>query len=310
MNALYFCVFADYHRFSGYPIGVDGLVQIIDDAAAHGVQFVIHLGDLCHDANYYSNFLSIYNENKYNIPVYHCIGNHELEGSTPLAQVRQKYGMPANYYFEDFNGYRLIVLDTNYYINEYGKTVHMPPGHSTPTGTYHLGEKQLAWLEETIRASENPCLIFSHASLELPQGCRDALAVRQMISTINEEHPGRVLMCLNGHYHRNNIAAHDGVVFFDVNAVYNGYWQNTPHKGFPEEYASSARLASNVCVHKDPLHAFVRVTPQGEVDIEGMETTYLYDVSPESLGANSANSFGRKSEPRISSYHQDAVWDV
>ena len=310
MNALYFCVFADYHRFSAYPIGDEGLAEIMKNAAAHGVQFAIHLGDLCHDANLYADFLAQYNENPYNLPVYHCIGNHEIEGNTPLREVREKYSMPANYYYEDFNGFRLIVLDTNYYINEYGKTVHMPPGHSTPTGTYHLGEKQVEWLQDAIDLSPYPCLLFSHASLELPNGCKDAVAVRQMIKKANEMHPGRVLMCLNGHHHRNNVAVHDGVVFFDVNAVYNGHWQSTKHNGYPEDFANSARMAANVCMHNDPLHAFVRVTPQGEIDIEGMETTYLYDVTPQSIGATTANSFGRKAEPRISSFHQDAVWDV
>lgn len=309
MAELYFCVFSDYHYWPGhYPIGTDGMAKIMNDAHERGATLAVQCGDLAHNAPAAMELMRLYIGNPYGIRTLNCLGNHEVEAVDSLESVLACYGMKNNYEYHDVDGFRLILLDTNYY-NVDGQLLHNPPrSHSAPNGDGdYLPPEQLTWLRDTVMSSPYPCLLFSHASFEKPVGCKDAPAVRDLIREANALHPGRVLMCINGHYHRNHITVEDDVVFFDVNAVYNGHWQAKQHNGFPEAFAASARMAANVCLFKEPAHAFVRVNSNGAIDIEGMETSYLFDVSPEKLGTDTTNAFGRKCEPRISNLHRDAM---
>lgn len=309
MAELYFCVFSDYHYWPGhYPISADGMAQIMKDAHDHGAKLAIQCGDLAHNAPGAPELMRHFTGNPYGIRTLSCLGNHEVEAVDSLESVLACYGMRSNYEYHDIEGFRLIMLDTNYYkVN--GELRHNPPrSHSAPNGDGdYLPPEELEWLHETVMTSPYPCLLFSHASFEQPVGCKDALAVREVIREANRLHPGRVLMCVNGHYHRDHITVEDDVVFFDVNAVYNGHWQPEPHNAYPRAFAESARMARQICLHKDPVHAFVRISTNGAIDIEGMETTYLYNVSPESLGVETANAFGRRCSPKASSFHREAV---
>lgn len=310
MAELYFCVFSDYHYWPGhYPIGTEGMAQIMKNAYNHSAKLAIQCGDLAHNAPGSPELMHLFTGNAYGIRVLSCLGNHEVEAIDSLESVLQCYGMKNNYEFHDIDGFRLIMLDTNYYKTRDGLMHNPPRSHSAPNGDGdYLPPEELEWLRDAVMTSPYPCLLFSHASLECPVGCKDALAVRELIREANRVHPGRVLMCINGHYHRNHITVEDDVVFFDVNAVYNGHWQPVKHDGYPKAFADSARMARQVCIHKDPLHAFVRVNSNGKIDIEGMQTGYLFDVSPESLGADTVNAFGRRSTPEISSYHRSAIY--
>lgn len=306
MNELYFCIFSDYHYWPGhYPISADGMAAIMKDAHDRGATLAVQCGDLAHNAPGAPELLSLFIDNPYSIRTLNCLGNHEVEDVDSLQSVLDCYHMKNNYEYHDIDGFRLIMLDTNYYLED-GELKHNPPhSHSAPNGNGdHLPEPQLEWLHAAIMDSPYPCILFSHASLECPLGCKEADIVRAYIREANRLHPGRVLMCINGHHHRNHITVEDDVVFLDVNATYNGHWQAEKHHGFPETFAASARMAAQVCLFEEPLHAFVRVRSDGAIDIEGMETTYRFGVSPETLGVDSTNRFGRKAEPRISSLHK------
>lgn len=306
MSELYFCVFSDYHYWpTHYPISTDGLATIMADAHNRGASLVVQCGDLVHNAPTAPELISLFRDNPYGLTTLGCIGNHEMEAVDSFQVVLDCYGMENNYYFRDINGFRMIFLDTNYYRNERGIICHNPPrSHNAPSGDGdYIPDEELKWLKHTLLDSAYPCLLFSHASLECSLGCKNAEKVRGLIRETNADHPGCVLMCINGHHHRNSITIQDNVVFFDVNATYNGHWQPQKHTAFPKEFAESARMAANIFLFNDPLHAFVHVCDNGKIEIEGMETTYRFGVSPESLGMNSINRFGRVCEPRISSFH-------
>ena len=62
--------------------------------------------------------------------------------------------------------------------------------------------------------------------------CRDE--VRAIIRD-SQNTPGRVILCLNGHYHRSGLDMIDGVTFLDANsASFN--WVPKPHHLYPEEW--------------------------------------------------------------------------
>lgn len=299
---LTFCVFSDYHYWkTHYPQSADGLQAILARADTEHADFIIHCGDFCHNAPEAPELVKAYTDNPYHIPAFGVIGNHEVEAADDLNDVLRVYGMQHQFEYRDIKGYRLIILDTNYFVDpDSGELLHNPPrSHSRPNGD-HLTPEQLAWLERTIEDSPYPCILFSHATFESAVGCPEAETVREILGRANEKTPGKVLMCLNGHYHRNNIAKADGIVWFDVNAVYNVEWQPKENTLLPEGFRSSARMAKNCCYSRDPLCAIVRVDG-AHITIEGMESEFLYGASPEKLGWPDCNRFGRRAEARISS---------
>ena len=311
MKELKLCVFSDFHYWPGsYPGTKEGLKEIVRDAHEHQVDCMVYCGDFVHTGDASADFINLYHHNEWNIPAYGCIGNHETEEIDDFSSVLEAYGMKNEYEYHDINGFRLIMLDTNYYLDPKGVYHHNPPrSHSAPYKPANcLPPKELEWLRNVIMNSPNPCILCSHASFEQDCGCPQAKSVRDMIAEANDKKHGQVLMCLNGHYHRNSIVSQNGVVYFDINAVYNGHWEWQEHHGYPEEYAKRARLIPHIFLFQQPLHAFIHIFENGEIDIQGMEGSYVYGVTPESQGVDTTNVFGRKCEPRISSFHQDAVW--
>ena len=71
----------------------------------------------------------------------------------------------------------------------------------------YMPPEQLVWLEETIASSPYPCVIISHQSFEF--GRRDCVKyadeVRSVINDANRSKTVSVLLCINGHYHRDHI---------------------------------------------------------------------------------------------------------
>ena len=94
-------------------------------------------------------------------------------------------------------------------------------------------------------------------------------------------------------------------MYFNVNCVYQGAWSLRKHNFFPQEFTEKHKGANNLdqcAFFKDALNAIVTVDSEGIVDIEGMETSYLYDVTPEKLGIASQCGPGLL-VPHISSAH-------
>lgn len=292
---LKFAIFSDYHYWkTHYPQDLSGLETIMKRAADEKVDFIIHCGDLCHDAPTSPEIREVYVNNRYGIPALGCLGNHEVEASDSLAEVIKAYDMPSNYYFRDLGGYRLIVLDTNYYLDG-SELRHNPPhSHSRPMGD-RLPPDELNWLADTLDSAAGSCIIFSHASLEEPCGCPQSEEVREILRS----RPGKVLMCCNGHHHTNSLNVSEGILWFDVNATYNVLWAQMDNPLFPEDFKKSARMARNCCFTATPLSAIVTIDGD-RITVEGARSEYLYGASPEKLGLDKPNRFGRHPSAEIS----------
>ncbi len=301
MNQIKFCIFSDYHYWKGnYPNAIEPLNEIIEAAHCKKVDFIIQCGDLCHNAPTAPE-LDVYLHNQYGIPVFNCLGNHELEDAASLEAVCKTYGMKKNYEAHDINGFRLIILDTNYFLSNDGTIKHQRPmtyGGDGPSG--YLGDKQLEWLENQILTSSNPCIVFSHDSMESNICSPDATRFRNIIRAANRKKRGSVLLCCNGHYHTNAVSVIEDVVYFDVNATFNIFWNPNPIQLFPKSFCSTARMAAQCCYAKDPLYAIVTLEADGHIVIEGVKSEYLFGISPESVNFDSAaNHRGRGADPNI-----------
>lgn len=297
-----FLMFADLHYAPGVFYGSDLETprMFIQKAQETGCDFILHAGDLCHGPSRVPELMEVFDNSP--IPVYHCLGNHDTDG-TPYEETLRMYHMPDGHYYFDTCGYRFLVLDPNYCKLE-DQYVHYDMGNyfQWPGNRDHTPPEQLDWIEKTIDESPYPCLLVSHDSYERDaNGARDYLAVQEIIRKANQKSPHKVLMVMNGHYHRDFIRILDNVIHWDINSVTYDWVGEPEHKGmYPQELYDQFSCMKYIVPYTDPLYAIVTVEGT-TVTIEGTESTMLNGINREHLGAKICDLAGRPVTPKIQS---------
>ena len=307
-----FLVFADFHYKMGmYASTGAQLDTILKRAADENVDFVVHLGDFCNDYAGSGSMVDAYLNNRYGLPVFGIYGNHELETAgnsmenvTPLlCSCGVHFGASgAGYWHYDIGRCRLIGLDTNYSYNDALAVWqhNAPASWGAPEGNRlsdSLGPEQIGWLDKTLSdAHENglKALVFSHTGLS---GKWNSSPDAETVRGIFAKHKGTVLMSLNGHNHTDHFCVIDGVAYFDVNAVLNGYWapmddyhyadgdgfiREKECGGTETEWVALNTLsqAKNTWFFENPLSAVVKIAEDGSIDIIGSRTNWMHGVIP------------------------------
>lgn len=312
-----FLIFSDLHYAPGLLYGADSdtLRSIQQRALDNACDFIIHAGDFCYGPAPVEDFVRAYND--FTIPSYHCLGNHDCD-KTPLSETLRLYGLTEGYYFFDCKGYRVIVLDTNYFL-ENGAYIHnnLRNQYEHPATQDYLPDEQLQWLRRTIDQSPFPCLIISHASFEreviLPKdeaemiqlsheanACKNGAEVRRVIREANEKQRGKVLMVMNGHHHHDFLRILDNVLYWDINTTAYDWVCDQPHDKFPEELVREYRLANHTIAFESPLTAVVTLEGSA-ITIDGSETTCYRGVTREMVGDYVLDRSGRPTTAKIQS---------
>ena len=312
-----FLMFSDLHYHPGILYGpdLDTLKALQKRAEDAGCDFMIHAGDFCYGPSCVAEYVKAYND--FHIPSYHCLGNHDCD-RTPYTEVLQYYNMPNGYYYVDCQGYRIIVLDTNYYkLGDGFVHYEWQEQFQYPQQLDSLPPEELEWLFATVEESPYPCLIISHASFErecvipkdeaeMIQLSHEANAsicgqqIRDFVKAVNERSPHKILMLMNGHHHKDFMRLIDNVLYWDVNSARYEWICDEPHDKFPEEICRKYELANHTAVFKDPLSAVVTVEGT-TITIEGMESTMFMSVSRETDGDWVLDRSGRPTRPKIQS---------
>ena len=296
-----FSVFADIHHYPGvFDGGTDAELEFIQRRAEeNGAAFIIHAGDFCHGPSLCPDYVKKYND--FHIPSYHCLGNHDSDATT-YAETLAAYNMPDGHYCFDCEGYRFIVCDPNYYKLD-GEYIHYDRGNYYAHGDKRdwMPPEQLAWLEKTIDEAGVPCILISHESFERESdGVRNQNDVRAMFARCNAKRKNAVLMCINGHHHRDNLRILDGILYFELNsAAYD--WLQNEHDCYPSELCEQIKLLNHTVVYNDPIHAII--TLEGTtITIDGMESTMFMGINRAETGVNPIfDSAGRPVYPKVQS---------
>jgi len=301
-----FSIFSDLHCCPGIFIGgdKDRLDAILRRAEEENVQFIIHAGDFCHAPGREDAAPYVKKYNEFHIPTYHCLGNHDTDG-TPYEETLKLYNMPDGHYFFDADGFRMIICNPNFYLLD-GEYVHYDLGNYYKHGPLrdHMPPEQLTWLRETIESSPHPCVIISHESFERGNGgVKNMDAVQRIINDANRRKPHSVILCINGHHHCDHIRILDNVVYFELNAA-SYHYLIKEHTLYPENLVAEYRRINHTLVYEDPIHAVITLEEKDgavSIAIDGMESRTLFGIPKEMTGNDRYDSCGREALARVQS---------
>ena len=191
----------------------------IDDlrryAANEGAAFIVHTGDICYP-NGLNEHIRLMNTANMGLPIYYCIGNHDL--------VRGKYGEEM---FESIYGpvyYSFDVAGTHYVVTPMAGGDHAP--------SYNT-DQVIRWLRNDLAnvAKGTPVYIFNH---DLPFAAGDFIYKGRTDSLDLTDY--NLKAWIYGHYHINH--KHESVPGIYVMCT------STPDKGGIDHSTSSYRVVN------------------------------------------------------------------
>jgi len=258
-----FLVFGDLHM-EDCTDGRERLEKILCHGKKEQVDFIVSLGDLCFPTERYSYVMDLFGN--CGIPVYHTIGNHDVQ-EWDISHSLRFLGKERPWHAFCAGEYKFIILDTCYWKSEQGE-YHFPNKDRVPSLYPVLPEEELAWLEEQLSDGKK-YIVFSHMSLVNPfarRGIANKDAVQQLFEGKD------VLLCMNGHDHGSDLKWVNGVPYYTVSSASQFCWWGVNAHG-----AEVKNL-----FYKDPLHVIVELD-ENEIRIHGMESEFE-SLTPEDVG--------------------------
>lgn len=299
-----FLAFGDLHHYPGefYDDKEERWEKIVRRSVEQNAEFIVGLGDYVHEPALNGAFA----ERMMTSPkdLYCCLGNHDTEHS-PLEEVLPLYRMPYNYYYFDRDGYRFIVLDANYTLND-GEYVHYNPGVVRQTKAGVIPPEQLRWLAQVIDESDCPCVLMSHHSIERPDGMLNRDAVWDIIRRSNDKRRYAVMLYINGHHHRDHCSIVNDVCCLDLNSAAYQYI-NPPFQGYRPEILALCRGMAYTLNFSEPLSALITLEGDDKIHIRGLTGEFLFGLTDRDVEEVDIHrlSYARRSVPFIRDYEVD-----
>ncbi len=248
------------------------LRRFIDMAKQDQLEFILQLGDFCRPYEKNRPFLAIWEE--FARPRYHTLGNHDNDGGFKWPQVMAFWKMPQPYYSFDQGGWHFVVLDGN----------ELKPGKRAPGYPRYIGAEQQAWLRTDLQKSEAPTLIFSHQSLEDPEGVENGAEIRSLLEQVNQAAGWRkVGACFSGHHHIDYAVQLAGIHYVQVNSMsYQWLGEKFSHVRYGAEADQSHPSMKYTAPYQEALFATCTLSAEG-IQITGRRSEYE-GPSPWELG--------------------------
>lgn len=255
------------------------ITAFIDSMNIAKPDFIIELGDFGIPDERYTPYFDIWNS--FQGQKYHVIGNHEMDGGTSLDEALSFRNMKNSYYTFAQNGFQFIVLDGN------DKESPDQKGYKS-----FMGEKQLSWLQNELRLSKNPIVIFSHQGIGSDPGnpgerysIKNAEKVRKMFEIHNQTNKtNKIIACFNGHTHHDAAENINGIWYITINSMaYKWLGEEYEHIRYSEKVDNDFKWIKYTAPYKDPLFTVVEISMAGYIKMSGKYSTYV-GPSPWDLG--------------------------
>ncbi|MDD6143624.1 MAG: hypothetical protein PUD16_09050, partial [bacterium] len=177
---------------------------------------------------------------------------------------------------------RFIVLDTNWVHTANGLIDLAYEKSSLYPGSKqrYLSQVQLAWLQQTLRTSAEPCVLLSHASLVDPLcGIHNPQALAEVLDGC----AGKVILALNGHSHVDGMTRRRDTAFVNINSA-SYHWVGVAYAAvhYSRQLCSLYPQMANTVPYYHPLYAVVTIA-DGAIRIDGTQSCFV-GPSPQALG--------------------------
>jgi alkaline phosphatase len=150
---------------------------------------------------------------KLTMPRHYVLGNHCVGTLTKQEFAAQTQATGGHAAFEQ-NGVTFLILDSCF--REDGTPYQRQNFHWQDA---NLPQSQLAWLESALSKASGPVIVFAHQRLDLDKAhaVRNAAEVRALL-----EKSGKVLAVFQGHSHKNDYQAINGIHYTTLVAMVEG----------------------------------------------------------------------------------------
>ncbi|MCG8318556.1 MAG: metallophosphoesterase [Cytophagales bacterium] len=272
---------ADVHQ----DIIHDGYARLrffIDDMKKRKPDFIIQMGDFALPRKRNQPFLDAWNE--FEGPRYHVLGNHDMKdfGFTK-EQTMDWWQMERRYYAFDQGDFHFIVLDGN----------EQNPEPWTAYYPRYIGSGQQEWLKKDLEKTSKPTIVFSHQSLETPEGgVANNAEIRKILEgQKNASGQTKVIACLSGHHHTDYVKEIGGIPYIQINSMsYKWVGSKFEYQRFSAHVEQAYPAVSKTCPYKDPLYTVFTLDPSaGTMHLEGRKTSFI-SPTPKEIGVPNAES--------------------
>lgn len=251
----------------------DRLRRFIEMAKQERLDFIIQLGDFCRPYEKNRRFLGIWEA--FSGSRHHTLGNHDNDGGFQWQQVQEFWKMPRRHYSFDQAGWHFVVLDGN----------EIKPGKRAPGYPRYIGPEQRAWLREDLKKTDAPTILFSHQSLEDPDGVENGAEVRAILEQANATAGWRkVGACLSGHHHIDFATQIAGIHYVQINSMsYQWLGEKFPQVRYGPEVDKAHPYIKYTVPYRDALFATLTLSAEGGLLITGRRSEFV-GPSPWELG--------------------------
>ena len=271
-----FVLFADLH-YDSMPDGNERLSAIIKYAEKQKVDFMLELGDFIPAKPEFDLVKKQICSSP--IPMYHTLGNHDLDRIDKKTYT-EYWGMPASYYYFDKGKFRFIILDSGFFIDKDGILKSYDKGNYARVeegGRNRYSEDELAWLQELLNDTSRICLLFSHAPVndqyaEVSQNKE----LHNMLLKAREKGT-KIAMVFGGHMHSDNYHLIDDIHYMQVNGVSNiwGGAKFVNTERYPDSLYRKYPSLKYVIPYDKPLYATIEIDTKGNIRITGTKSNYV-----------------------------------
>lgn len=277
-----FAVCTDVHQDLIHDAS-DRLSNFVESAKENDAEYIIQLGDFCMPENENELFMNIWNS--FTGPRYHVLGNHDMDISDKTS-TQKFWGMKKPYYSFDQGAFHFIVLDANYY-KEDEQFISYKNGnyYSHPNSRALIPDAQLNWLKDDLTSTDKFTIVFSHQSLEHPEGIKNRKKVWEIFAEANRINK-KVIACFCGHDHEDRYTEIDGVHYIGLNSTsYAWVGEKMEYSGrFSAEIESKYSNLKYTLPYQKSVFALIEIDSKGTIKIEGIKSDFV-KPGPEELGA-------------------------
>jgi len=228
--------------------------------ARKGLDAVIQMGDFCYSQPDSKPCTDLWRT--LDLPMIHVLGNHDMD-KVDKTEAMRYFGMPAPYYSRVIGGYRFVVLDLNHF-RKGGKLYDYANGNYFTEGAAcnYADPEQLDWLDKELRRSKEPVVLLSHQPLGFKEPNQPMPAEQiEVLDVVTKTQ--KVVASMFGHLHVDRLEGYQGLPCYCVNSA-SYFWYN------------------GMRAYTNPLYAFMELTPDGHLKVEGREGEFVQTPPKES----------------------------